>query len=260
MEEITTKIPEFRTKEDIDFMKSMYRAPKQYKNHITEKQHAQLMDLWANHKDEQQFEAGGGASLRFPYEWEQLDPIIGDTIRDLVGHDGWRFISGRLYHIHGQKVWDRIHTDNWNMVKTQGVKAPNNKGDKLLNWLKDNPQHVYKPFMTYVFPLDFSHEASTVVFDQTYWGVESIYYNGHKDRVHKYIERIDPGYHINEDTYNKYLRHIPKDILEGFTVKELYDWQPQDVISWVSPQIHVAGAMDLGWTKTGVTVWIAHKE
>ena len=88
MEEITTKIPEFRTKEDIDFMKSMYRAPKQYKNHITEKQHAQLMDLWANHKDKRQFDAGGGASLRFPYDWEELDPIIGDTIRATVGHDG----------------------------------------------------------------------------------------------------------------------------------------------------------------------------
>ena len=71
---------------------------------------------------------------------------------------------------------------------------------------------------------------------------------------------IDTGYHIDEDTYNKYLRHIPKDILEGFTIKDVYDWEPQDVISWVSPQIHVAGAMDLGWTKTGVTVWIAHKE
>ena len=63
------------------------------------------MDLWASHKDEQQFEAGGGASLRFPYEWEQLEPILGDTIRDLVGHDGWSFVSGsRLYHIHGKKL------------------------------------------------------------------------------------------------------------------------------------------------------------
>ena len=88
-----------------------------------------------------------------------------------------------------EKSWDRIHTDNWNRVKTKGVKAPNNKGDKLLNWLKENPEHVYKPYMTYVFPLDFSHEASTVVFDQTYWGVESIYYNGHKDRVHKHARK-----------------------------------------------------------------------
>ena len=63
-------------------MKSMYRAPRQYGGAIT-REHTRL-NLWIyglDHKDEQQFEAGGGASLRFPYEWEQLEPILGDTIQ-----------------------------------------------------------------------------------------------------------------------------------------------------------------------------------
>jgi hypothetical protein len=260
------ELPRMRSQEDIDFMRKNYKVPSKYTNFMDKSDINQIVDFWQENRADREISAGGGAkhgkgkTLRFPWKWEELGHIVGPYVNEILKTKAWRLIAGRMYLVHNDgRKWDTVHTDNWNLVKTQPVAAPTNNGNKFWDWLEENEQHKYYPWRTIVFPLQIkSKVTSTVLFDNVYFGNDCLNWNRDNEQTRNYIENLQSEDLISDEVYDKYLNHVDRDLVKGMEIFDIYDWQLGDALTWDSTQLHVSGAMEFGETKLGMTVWTAH--
>jgi len=270
-------IPPLRPKEQYDFMKSKEEPSCILSNMISQKDLKYIYDVWKNTHEEREFVAGrtgktkdhkkNKGNVRFPYEWSEFSHILEPIVDEILKSKKWKLISGRLYWVPEGRVWSTIHTDNWNYLdKNFPDGPPTNNGPKLINWLQEGKCKIYVPRKTIIMPLWIKGAASTVLFNQYNYGVESCGWRKFKHRKEfpgayvdytEYLEPLDRD-SINEEDYNKYLQHIPKEELRGLSVQNAYDWEVGDIVVWDSTQLHVSGYQPETTEKVGITIWTAY--
>jgi len=273
------KLPPLRTQEQYDFMKERETSSKIYSNMISKKDLDHIFQTWKDTHKERQFVAGGQhkkgtGNIRFPYDLEEFEDILKPLIDECLQSTKWRFISGRLYHVPEGRVWSTIHTDNWNYLDKQYEDGPpTNNGGKLIRWLRDGKCSVYMPWKTIIIPLDIKGSASTVLFNQHSYEVESVSWRKHKHRQKfgngepawphtdytHYLNSLKT-FNISEQHYEKYLQHVTREELTGLSVEQVYDWKVGDVVTWNSTQLHVSGYQPENTEKVGITIWTAYDE
>jgi hypothetical protein len=231
-----------RPQDEIDWMMSMHREPETYEEGLTSTEVDSLIRFYREEElMDRCKETNYGNIFKFSYYKEdRIFGIIENAVNKLIG-TGWKFESGRF---HEQKTnrWTRIHTDTAAYAPL-GLK--NMAG--LQAWIKEgnNKDLVYIPWRTFLFPLEFAetHGASTILFNQRYYGIESIRWKDYGVNG-KYIGEVlnyKEGYNIDDDIYEKYLKHCTKERLQGLTVHSCYDWKVGGCFEVDSNQIHLGG-------------------
>ncbi len=293
-------IPPFRTKEQYDLMKSCESPAYSLPNILSKKEVKYLYD-WYTENKHREFRAGQSpkdgkkkykdnyngklkGNIRFPYAWEELKHILQSKVEEILGTNKFKFVSGRLYRVPKEHVWDSVHTDICNNLaklgkdlkhiyskeqieKIEREGAPANNGRKCINWAKQNPKYIVIPWKTIVFPLWLNGLANTVSFNQYNYGVESVSWNKHLHRtifpgsIAKYTEYMTDKMSITDEEYNKWLKHLtfPKSYLYGLSIQNVHEWKIGSVYVWDSAQLHVSGYQS-DTEKIGLTIWTAHSD
>lgn len=107
------------------------------------------------------------------------------------------------------------------------------------------------PYKVILIPLDISpgQNCGTVFFHQRYHGLSANFSKGFPGFKTEYnqdlfsydeVENLNADVPVNDAVYEKYLTHIPKSTLQGFTVEKIVDWQLGSAIVFDRCQIHCA--------------------
>ena len=253
----------YRTKDQLEFLRNHHQNPYMLENVLTNNCVAQLLEYWKNNRHRETL-PNHGSTLRFGYEWKEVQHILSDLVNEIHGTDKWQFVSGRLYYQHGVKAWDRIHTDNFNKINMwrdgkKIVNAPKQNGKRFYEWIQYNQDQLYLPWKTIVLPLQINGPASTVVFEQKYYGCECINWNKDHDELRPNIDNYDET-KIIDSKYKKFVSHIGDNLLKGLAVHDVYEWKVGNALVWDSTQLHVSGAMNTGETKIGITIWTQYPD
>jgi hypothetical protein len=115
----------------------------------------------------------------------------------------------------------------------------------LLEQCRDEP-HTVKDFAV---TADFISELQTLVERRATV----------KPRVSDYreITNYDSEATIDEEIYQQYLNHIPREDLKGLKVHTIYQWQPGQALTFPRTQVHCAGAGHD--SKVGVSIWTTRR-
>jgi hypothetical protein len=103
---------------------------------------------------------------------------------------------------------------------------------------------------TYLIPLQFEGEQSTVIFNETSDRAISFNkYTGMGDAGLVTYSQVDPSevldtskLLIDKELHNKYLEHIPLETLAGLTVNSVLDWTLGSAVSWPRKNFHCSGS------------------
>jgi len=168
--------------------------------------------------------------------------IITDKLTELIGHDQYHIKAFRA-HIQYHNGWKSIHSEgNTYIRKQQRVAAKNKRLGKDIK-PKSFATRKAKPWLTFMFPL--TSTGSTVYFKQRYYGTDNVQWykgTGHQDLLSNYEEE----FRIDEDDYQKYLAHMPREWLHGLSIERAYDWKCGEAIANESIQLHVPGNLLFG--------------
>jgi hypothetical protein len=168
--------------------------------------------------------------------------IITDKLTELIGHDQYHIKAFRA-HIQYHNGWNSIHSEGNTFIRKQErIIAKNRRLGTSLTPETTDIKHA-KPWLTFMFPL--TSTGSTVYFKQRYYGEDNVqWYNGtgHQDLLSNYEEES----RIDEDNYQKYLAHIPREWLHGLSIERAYDWKCGTAIANESIQLHVPGNLPVG--------------
>jgi len=163
-----------------------------------------------------------------------IDKMVKKTLNIIYGSPEYEFLTCR---IHRQNVpWGLIHTDD--------------------AYAEDTPTNLNR--ISLLFNIDYTNEASTVLFDQRYFGNRK-YKHHHYIRLGQFRnEVLNPvkGFNISNDIYNKYLHHIDKKDLIDLSVEQVIKWKKGQVIYFSSNQLHASGATNLNEIKYPLVVLI----
>ena len=249
-----------RPQDEVDWMMSQHRGPEIYEKGITSTEVDSLIKFYREIETTKRLNVHNKGKIhKFEYnEQDYVYPIIKEAVTKLIGED-WKFESGR-FHEQVKGGWDRIHTDTASYVP----KNLNKNGKNLQKWLLEgnNKDKIYIPWRTFLFPLEFkkTHGASTILFNQRYYGIESIRWKDYGVNG-KYVGEVlnyKDGYHIDDDIYDKYLKHCRKELLQGLTINTCYDWKIGGCLEIDSNQVHVSGYL-LNPPKMGLIVRVTKK-
>lgn len=61
-----------------------------------------------------------------------------------------------------------------------------------------------------------------------------------KPKNHRNTEGCVEGYHIDEETWNKYMSHMPYEWAEGLEIDTIFKWEPRSAVVWEQTQLHCA--------------------
>ena len=266
-------IPPLRPKAQYQLMKSMEEPSFSVDNAISTADAQYIYDTWKTTRADREYPAGFAVgdkskkgSLKFPYSWSEFGEILEPIVNRILNRTDWWFVTGRLYYVSQQRVWDTIHTDCYNYLeKVWPDGAPNNNGSDLIGFLQKNPDKIYTPLKTIVIPLWHIGDVNTVVFNQFNHAVESVSWNKHKHRqqfpgpLTDYTEYLEDLHRdtITDADYEKYLKHVDRDLLRGLSIETVHDWQVGKALVWNSSQLHVSGHQPQGVEKVGITIWTA---
>jgi hypothetical protein len=175
--------------------------------------------------------------------------IVTDKLTELIGHDQYHIKAFRA-HIQYHNGWKSIHSEGNTLIRKQQRVAA--KGRRLgSKWIEDwkkskpknNPARMAKPWLTFMFPL--TSTGSTVYFKQRYHGTDNVqWYNGkgHQELLSNYEQE----FRIDDDDYQKYLAHMPREWLNGLSIERAYEWEAGHAIANESIQLHVPGNLPTG--------------
>ena len=294
------RLPPYRTKEQYELMKSRSSRSSVIPDILSKKEVTYLYD-WYKENKHREFRAGrapvDGAgekdayngklkgNVRFPYAWEELEHVLQPKVKEILGTNKFKFVSGRLYRVPNEHIWDSIHTDVCNNLAKLGTDlkhvyskeqiekieregAPANNGGKFHKWAKQYPEYITIPWKTIVFPLWLDGPANTVMFDQYNYGAENVSWNKqlhrtkHTGSIADSTEYMTGKMSITDEQYNKWLKHItfPKDYLHGLSIQHVHEWKIGNAYIWDSTQLHTSGYQPGITDKIGLTIWTEYKE
>lgn len=158
----------------------------------------------------------------------------------------------------------------WLLEKVQTL-IPNSKLDFFAVQEAINPWKIHAdirwyedriPYKVVLLPMDVEPETgpvdidrwpetATITFHQrnflSRWNQNATASPGNNDQSHWkrpidniQNERLENGYHISKDVWQKYLDHMPYEFLEGLTLDQINFWKPGSIMFWDNTALHCA--------------------
>ena len=99
-----------------------------------------------------------------------------------------------------------------------------------------------------VIPLEVQKTASTIIFNNK-WFKDSFKLT----KENKHLVQNSPNEPFDLEIYNKYLSHFEYDLLEGLSVKHVFDWKIGSICVFDSQYLHTNGT--LHGRKKAINIW-----